>query len=280
MNSLLADYAQHLGGRQLASGSLAPYKAELRRLALHLDQLSIPLSALTLQVLLEYLAAAERAPTTRRRAQHIIHQFLIWAGHPLALELASVALPRLHAAVPDYLSEPEESALRKTLKTRTDRPHQLRDRALLCLLLDTGLRVAEASSLVVGDVVLEEKRVKLVGKGGKKRSRFLPVETRDLLKPLVIGHSADAPLFQTRSGQALSDRHIRRILTQWAGLAGITQHVHPHLLRHTFATSLLKKTGNLRLVQLALDHESPKTTAIYAHVADEELRAAIEGRRG
>jgi integrase/recombinase XerD len=96
---------------------------------------------------------------------------------------------------------------------------------------------------------------------------------------LVAGRSADAPLFQSRSGDPVSDRHIRRLLNLWAGLAEIMRPVHPHLLRHTFATSLLKKTGNLRLVQVALDHESPKTTAIYAHVADEELRAAIEGRR-
>ncbi|MDP2359726.1 MAG: tyrosine-type recombinase/integrase [bacterium] len=75
-------------------------------------------------------------------------------------------------------------------------------------------------------------------------------------------------------------RHIRRLLDARALRAGIERPIHPHALRHTFATSLLKKTGNLRLVQLALDHESPKTTAIYAHVADEELRSAIEGRRG
>ncbi len=173
----------------------------------------------------------------------------------------------------------EERALRKALKARTDVKSHSRDRALFCLMLDTGIRISEAAGLTVGDVELNEKLIRLVTKGGKHRTRFLPVETRDHLKPLVAGRSVDAPLFQSQSGEPISDRHIRRLLDQWAVLAGITRPVHPHLLRHTFATSLLKKTGNLRLVQLALDHESPKTTAIYAHVADEELRAAIEGRR-
>jgi site-specific recombinase XerD len=72
---------------------------------------------------------------------------------------------------------------------------------------------------------------------------------------------------------------VRRIVQAWCDLAGIGKSVHPHSLRHTFATSLLGKTGNLRLVQKALDHESPQTTAIYAHVVDGELQAAIE-RRG
>jgi site-specific recombinase XerD len=280
MQTRIPAFAEHLQARQLAPGTQTPYLTEVRRLAVYLDEEGLSLDGLTLQQVTRYLAREGRASGTTRRALTILHQFLVWAKHPLAAELGAIRLPRAHAPSPDYLSEVEEKTLRKALKGRTDLKSQSRDRALFCLMLDTGIRISEAAHLCVGDVELDEKLIRLVTKGGKHRTRFLPVETRDLLKLLVTGRSASAPLFRTRAGQAICARHIRRLLDTWARTAGINRSVHPHLLRHTFATSLLKKTGNLRLVQLALDHESPKTTAMYAHVADEELRAAIEGRRG
>ena len=281
MRDLIPRFAEHLQARQLAANTRTPYLAELHRLAgaLEDDGQSSALADLTLDRITRYFAREGRSSQTQRRARTVVYQFLSWARHPLAPEVGALRPPRAHAAAPDYLGEAEERALRKALKARTDVKSQPRDRALFCLLLDTGLRVAEAAGLRVGDVELDEKCIRVVAKGGKLRTRFLPVETRDLLKPLVARQPADAPLFRTTTGQAICDRHIRRLLDQWAARAGITRPVHPHLLRHTFATSLLRKTGNLRLVQLALDHESPKTTAVYAHVADEELRAAIESRR-
>jgi integrase/recombinase XerD len=278
MQTHIPAYTEHLQARQLATGTVAPYLAELKRLSAIMAEDGIELVTLSPLAIEHFLNQSERSALTTRRARTVLNQFFCWAGHPLAAKLGAIRLPRAHAPVPDYLSDVEEKALRKALKARTDVKSHSRDRALFCLMLDTGIRISEAAHVRVGDVELDEKLIRLVTKGGKHRTRFLPVETRDLLKPLVAGRSADAPLFRSQSGEPISDRHIRRLLNLWAGLAGIHRPVHPHLLRHTFATSLLKKTGNLRLVQLALDHESPKTTAIYAHVADEELRAAVEGR--
>ena len=282
MRDHIPRFAEHLQARRLAANTRAPYLAELRRLAtaLEVDGQSSALADLTMERVTRYFAREGRSSLTTRRALTAFTQFLMWAQHPLAPEVAAIRLPRVHTPAPDYLSEEEERALRKALKARTDVKSQARDRALFCLLLDTGLRVAEAAALCIRDVDLGEKLVRVRTKGGKQRTRFLPVETRDLLKPLVARQPADAPVFRTTTGKGICDRHIRRLLDQWAAMAGIERGVHPHVLRHTFATSLLKRTGNMRLVQLALDHESPKTTAVYAHVADEELRAAIEGRLG
>ena len=281
MRSHIPAFDEHLRARQLAPSTRAPYLAELRRLAaaLEAEGPSSDLADLTLERVTRSFAREERARASQRRALTVLAQFLAWARHPLAAEVATIRLPRAHAPAPDYLGDAEEKALRKALKARTDVKRQARDRALFCLLLDTGIRVSEAATLRVEDVELDEKLIRVKGKGGKQRTRFLPVETRDLLRPLVARQAGEAPLFRTSAGQPVTDRHMRRLLDQWAARAGISRPVHPHLLRHTFATSLLRKTGNLRLVQLALDHESPKTTAVYAHVADEELRAAIEGRR-
>jgi integrase/recombinase XerD len=274
-------FDEHLQARQLAHSTRVPYLAELRRLAIALEEdgQTSDLKALTMDRITRYFVREGRSSLTQRRALTVLNQFLTWAQHPLAAEVGAMRMPRIHSAAPDYLSEAEEKALRKTLRTRSDVTSQPRDRALFCLLLDTGLRVAEAAALTVGDVELSEKMIRVSTKGGKQRTRFLPVETRDLLKLLVARQPAQAPIFRSTTGKGICTRHIRRLLDYWVALAGISRGIHPHVLRHTFATSLLKKTGNLRLVQLALDHESPKTTAIYAHVADEELRAAIEGRR-
>ncbi|MDP2361621.1 MAG: tyrosine-type recombinase/integrase [bacterium] len=278
MRSQIPAFAEHLAARQLALGTITPYLSELRRFAAFLEAEGVAFDGLSITQATRYFVREGRSSLTTRRALTILNQFLTWAKHPLAPELGAIRLPRAHQAAPDYLSEVEEKALRKALKARTDVRDQPRDRALFCLLLDTGIRISEAAGLTVGDVELDEKTIRLVTKGDKRRVRFLPVETRDLLRPLMAGQPAESAVFRTRTGRAVSDRHIRRLLDSWAKAAGIERFIHPHALRHTFATSLLKKTGNLRLVQLALDHESPKTTAIYAHVADEELRAAIEGR--
>ncbi len=280
MQSQIPAFAEHLAARQLAAGTITPYLSELRRFAAYMEAEGIAFGGLSITQATHYFAREGRASGTTRRALTILNQFLFWAKHPLAAEVGAIRMPKIHQAAPDYLSDAEEHALRKALAKRTDVTSQPRDRALFCLLLDTGLRVTEAADLRVGDVDLGEKLIRVRTKGGKQRTRFLPVETRDLLRPLVVRQPGDAPVFRSTTGKGIGTRHIRRLLDQWVVLAGIERGVHPHVLRHTFATSLLKKTGNLRLVQLALDHESPKTTAIYAHVADEELRAAIENRRG
>ncbi|MFA7329794.1 MAG: tyrosine-type recombinase/integrase [Candidatus Delongbacteria bacterium] len=281
MRTHIPRFDEHLQARQLAANTRAPYLAELRRLAkaMEADGQSSAMEDLTMDRITRYFVREGRSSLTQRRALTVLNQFLTWAQHPLAAEVGAIRMPKIHQATPDYLSDAEETALRKALTKRTDVTSQPRDRALFCLLLDTGLRVSEAADLTVGDVDLGEKLIRVRTKGGKQRTRFLPVETRDLLRPLVVRQPGDAPVFRSTTGKGIGTRHIRRLLDQWVALAGIERGIHPHVLRHTFATSLLKKTGNLRLVQVALDHESPKTTAVYAHVADEELRAAIEGRR-
>jgi site-specific recombinase XerD len=278
MRSHIPSFAEFLRARRLASSTITLYLREIMGLATALEGDGTALEGLTLQQVSQYLAREEMSTSTARRARSAILQFLAWRRHPVATELASLRMPRAFPPAPDFLSDEEEHALRKTLKARIDQRHQARDRALLSLMMDTGLRVGEVVRLRVADVNLAEKQVRVTGKGGKHRTRFLPTETRELLAKEVVGLSPDAPLFSSQMGLPLCDRQVRRILTQWAGLAGITRPVHPHLLRHTFATSLLRSTGNLRLVQLALDHESPRTTAIYAHVANAELEAAVEKR--
>lgn len=278
MRTQFPAFEEHLRARQLSPSTIKTYLAELQRFAAYLDESGDTLAGLTLQQATRYLAREGRSSGTTLRARVILAQFLAWGGHTLAGALGQLRIARAPRPAPGFLTGDEERALRLSLKARADQRHQARDRVILCLLLDTGMRVAELVGLQVGDVDLEAKTLRLAAKGGKRPQKFITRECRQLLQPLVRGKAKEDPVFQSAGGHAITDRQVRRILNHWASLTGITKDVHPHLLRHTFATSLLQQTGNLRLVQLALDHESPKTTAIYAHVVDGELQSAMEKR--
>lgn len=282
MHTQIDRFRESLLARKLSAGTVRPYIGELRRLADYLETQGVLLDDITQHHVTRYAAGNDFASSTANRQLVVLRQFFDWLGHPLAHQLSEMRAPRVERPVPEFLTDEEERRLRKTLKDRVDQRHQARDRALLCLLLDTGLRVAEVVGLDRSDVDLGSKRVQVRTKGGKKRSKFLSAESRQLLGTLLTNNpandSAAIPVFRSSRDARLSDRQVRRIVDRWARLAGIDKPVHPHTLRHTFATSLLARTGNLRLVQRALDHMSPQTTAIYAHVVDEELQAAVEGR--
>ncbi len=280
MHSKIQSFSTHLKARRLATGTQDTYVRELSRFEAFCTQAGTPLLSAGRSQVEQYMARNDLASSTTSRRLVILRAFYSWLDHPLARALKDLRAPRTVRKIPQFLTEGEERRLRQVLKGRTDQRFRDRDRALLCLMLDTGLRVAEAVGLSVGDVDLVDKRVRLQTKGGKLRSKFLPAETRELLLPLVDQREDQEPLFEGCEGTRLSDRQVRRIVVHWTRLAGIQKHVHPHTLRHTFATSLLNRTQNLRLVQKAMDHESPSTTAIYAHVVDTELQAALEGRAG
>lgn len=280
MQSLIEGFQVSLAARRLAASTQQQYASELMRFAEFLSEQGVLPGGITPHLVEQYIARNGSATPTVNRQLVVLRQFFTWLKHPAAQALAELRAPRIHRPVPDYLTPDEEARLRRTLQNRVDQRHHVRDRALICLMLDTGMRVAEAVGLSASDVDLDGKRVTLLAKGGKKRLKFLPVETRSLLRPLVNNLPGEAPVFISSHRRRLCDRQVRRIVQGWADLAGITKAVHPHSLRHTFATSLLARTGNLRLVQKALDHESPTTTAIYTHVVDAELQAAIEDRRG
>jgi integrase/recombinase XerD len=117
---------------------------------------------IAIQHLTRYIARDDSANATTQRRLVILKQFFRWTGHPVSRELDSLRAPKVVRPVPDFLSEAEERQLRQTLKTRTDKKHHARDRALICLMLDTGVRVSEAVGLNISDVDLDSKRIHLV----------------------------------------------------------------------------------------------------------------------
>ena len=192
---------------------------------------------------------------------------------------ADVALPRRARRLPRTLSPGEAERLIEAASGTT--PRDLRDRALVELLYGAGLRVSEAVGLERGGVDLEQRLVRSIGKGGKERIVPLGRSAADALRRYLsrgrpfLDRRHLPELFLNARGGALTRAGAFLILRRLAEKAGLEPgRVHPHLLRHSFATHLLEGGADLRSVQEMLGHADLATTELYTHVTDRRRREA------
>jgi len=179
--------------------------------------------------------------------------------------------PKVSASLPDVLSIEEVDALINAVE-RTDE-FGTRDRAMLEFLYSTGARISEMIDMRVGDLYLDEKIVRLFGKGRKER--YVPISQTALsycekyienARQKLLKYKQNNTLFLNRFGNKLSRMGCWKIIDKYAHQAGIKSHVSPHTLRHSFATHLLQGGANLRIVQTLLGHSSISTTQIYTNI--------------
>ena len=153
----------------------------------------------------------------------------------------------------------------------------LRDKAILATLYWTGLRVTELISLKISEIKLAENQFSVIWKWSKLRSVFLTQDAKDKLKKYILARGDDSEfLFISLSansyGKPLSRNSVEWLVKKYADLVWITEKVTPHTLRHSFATSLLRRGADIRSVQALLGHSSIQTTQIYTHVDDKYLQ--------
>ena len=177
--------------------------------------------------------------------------------------------------LPDILSLEEREALisQPNKRYRTG----LRDLAIIRLMLNVGLRSSEVLNIYINDLDwISGKLIVRHGKGDKDRIVWMNEEDLEVLRKWKERKPQTPLLFTTLAGRKINDRYLRAMVKRRAHKIGIKKDVHPHLLRHTFATDLLKSTKNIRLVQKALGHASLASTMIYTHIHDEELESAFK----
>lgn len=153
----------------------------------------------------------------------------------------------------------------------------LRDIAVLELLFATGMRVSELCSLRPAAINLTDGTIKIYGKGSKER--IIQIGNKAVLSAVTIYHQAFSSaiaktgwFFVNRLGSQLSDQSVRFMIQKYATLAGVDQHITPHMFRHSFATLLLEEDVDIRYIQQLLGHSSITTTQIYTHVSSKKQR--------
>ena len=178
--------------------------------------------------------------------------------------------------IPEVLTQEEQDRFLRTFSKRA--PTAIRNYAMCRLMLDAGLRCGEVLNLKVNDVDWTTGRVHIrQGKGEKDRIVWLNDDALDALRRWKVKRPTNNDwLFCTLKGDRLHDRYVRAMVKRKAKQAGIDKNVHPHTLRHSFATDLYRESKNLRLVQKALGHASIQTTEIYTHIFDEELEQEMK----
>ena len=197
--------------------------------------------------------------------------------HPKAASNRSK--PKQAKRLPEVLNREEQEALLSAPNLKA--PTGLRNYAMLTLFLNLGLRVAEAVNLKVNDIDWSNGQLVVrQGKGKKDRVLWLTDEDIKTLKSWLAIRPVDSVyLFCPLKGGYMNDRYIRDFVKRYSFKKGVKKDVHPHTLRHSFATDLFRKTGNIRLVQKALGHASIATTMIYTHIVDEQLESALKSFR-
>jgi integrase/recombinase XerC len=157
-----------------------------------------------------------------------------------------------------------------------DDPLALRDTAMIELFYSSGLRLAELVSIDLGDIDMDDATLEVIGKGAKTRRVPVGGQAREAIRRWIRlrGNYASADqraLFVSQRGNRIHPRTVQQRLQRWATAQGATRNVHPHLLRHSFASHLLESSGDLRAVQELLGHSDIGTTQIYTHLDFQHL---------
>lgn len=270
-------YLQHLAAeRRLSPHTVAAYQRDLNNL--------IRLTAGT--PLVELGVTDIRGAIVKLRGQNlsaasVARQLSSWRGfYGFACRRLGYAHnpciglrpPKAAKALPQVLSPDTCTQLLNGAHAAADDDAlQARDRAMFELFYSSGLRLSELADLDLNDVNLQSGEAQVTGKG--RKTRIVPVGQQALSalaawlrQRLPLARDNTAALFLNQRGTRLSPRSIQLRLNRWALQAGLNQHVHPHLLRHAFATHVLQSSGDLRAVQEMLGHASISTTQVYTHL--------------
>src|SRR5699024_4504731 len=189
---------------------------------------------------------------------------------------------KMSRKIPEFLEVEEQERLINIFNTRYITPQ--RNKTIVILLLNTGLRLSEMINLKYYHINLMTGRLKVVqGKGAKDRIIYINDDTLEVLKDWKERQfkewGVSEYVFTTRTLKQLDGKAVRKMLRTYSKKAEIKKHVTTHTLRHTYATDLLRETSNIRLVQKALGHEDITTTEIYTHIVDAELEEALRNFR-
>ena len=285
LSALVRDFTEHIATtRQLAEHTVRNYVNDLVPLVDYLDQKGIydlgKVDRLLLRGYLAWLMTTGYSRSSVSRKLSALKSFFRFLRQTGVVEIDQTDLvtgPKKVNKLPAIASSFEIERLLDEPDVTTDAG--IRDRALLELLYGAGLRVSEVNRSDVGDLDLQTREIRVVGKGSKPRvalfggqaARWIEKYIGEV-RPRFMSRQSDAAVWMNQSGGRLTIRSMQRIVKKYAVAAGLDPDFHTHSLRHSFATHLLDGGADLRVVQDLLGHTSPATTQIYTHVSAEQAR--------
>ena len=237
------------------------------------------------EVYLQQLASNKLAQTTQLRKASSLRSFFRFLTKRKIVKVdptQTIALRASGKRLPQFFYGSEIKQVIETMKDQT--PLTIRNLALFELFYTTGMRVSEVSSLLINQIDFDSKLILVHGKGNKDRYTAFDENTYKALKnylknsrPKLLGRKEDQNiLFLNNFGDPITDRGIEYVMKKVFNKAGISGNVHPHELRHSFATEMLNNGAVLRTVQELLGHSNLSTTQIYTHVTMKHLQSEYE----
>ncbi|MDA1092717.1 MAG: site-specific tyrosine recombinase XerD [Acidobacteria bacterium] len=274
--------------RRLSANTILAYRADLEQLLAFGEDQALAIDALDRQGLEAFVRHRMSSGLSPRSVARVVacvrgfYRFLVLDGHLDASPADDVHAPRAWPSLPKFLSTSEVDRLLDQPDVGTTAG--LRDKALLELLYATGMRVTELVTLRVDALNLEAGYLTCVGKGSKER--IVPIGrtaagcVRDYLasgrRALLKGRVSDHLFVNARGGRSLSRVGFWKVMKKYGRLAGLTQDLSPHVVRHSFATHLLDRGADLRVIQTLLGHADLSTTQIYTHILEARLKAVYD----
>lgn len=284
MNKDIAEFLAYLQHEKNASPhTVAAYGRDLREVAAFLKEREVRWDRATGVVLRGYLAELhekKRKRTTIGRKLAALRSFYDFgvrtkrvAGNPAKM----LATPRQDKRVPSFLTEGETAELLEL--PRTSKPLDLRDKAILELFYATGIRVSELVGIEAADIHMGERLVRVRGKGKKERIVPFGGKAREALEAYARargglvgkGSGGEAAFFVNYRGGRLTMRSVQRMVHKYIRRTAVRRRISPHSLRHSFASHLLGRGADLRVIQELLGHASLATTEKYTHVDLQQL---------
>ena len=267
--------------RRVSDHTVSAYRIDLLRLQEFAVQRKIqniarlaPPQARLFAAGLRHLNLSSRSIARTLSAARSFYKFLIREGEGKTNPFEGISTPRGERKLPRTLNIEQAAQL---VMITPDSDLTFRDRAILELLYSSGLRLSEIERSNVCDIDLADKTMTILGKGGK--TRIVPVGRHAITaikswlqrRQALVSNIEEKALFVSRFGNRLGARAIQKRVEYWARRQGLDRSVHPHMLRHSFASHLLESSSDLRAVQELLGHSDISTTQVYTHLDFQHL---------
>ena len=267
--------------RRVSDHTVSAYRIDLLRLQEFAVQRKIqniarlaPPQARLFAAGLRHLNLSSRSIARTLSAARSFYKFLIREGEGKTNPFEGISTPRGERKLPRTLNIEQAAQL---VMITPDSDLTFRDRAILELLYSSGLRLSEIERSNVCDVDLADRTMTILGKGGK--TRIVPVGRHAITaikswlqrRQALVSNIEEKALFVSRSGNRLGARAIQKRVEYWAKRQGLDRSVHPHMLRHSFASHMLESSSDLRAVQELLGHSDISTTQVYTHLDFQHL---------